>query len=356
MYAAELINLGSVRRGDVEYRDLKITRQLNGGMTASTTVDAYSETAPEVTIGNRALRIYDTELDVVRFCGKLREPFSRKPETISVAAGSPWTFLDRRQRATRYDTAELYGAARAAQLIVSDLITAENTRSPTRLRIGALQAAVARTRTYEVGKSIQEAIAQLAEVDDPIYFVENAVDDTAGIFAELLVRYPASGVDRPGAKFEYGDGTIGNLDDYTITEALPTNGVTAIGAGDGEAGQLTSRKTDAASIATYDLLEMQASYTDVSVQATLDQHALEALAPAPVRTYSVSPIASGDGEGEIYVPRLWRDFDVGDIVRLTIHNGANQADDVQARVTEATIAIADDTEAEQLVGLTLEAV
>jgi hypothetical protein len=352
-YTAELTTLESVRRGDVEYHGLKITRRLNGGMTASCVIDSHSSEAAEVAIGSRALRVYDVELDALRFHGKLRDPFTRTPGGINVTAGSPYTLLDRRRLQGTFSRSAI-----DAGQIVSELLTAENARGTTRLRMGAIAASVARDRTYEPGKSVQEIIDQLADVDDGFYFVENPVDDTPGVYAELVILYPASGVDQPDARFEFGweaGEAIGNLEGFTVAETLPTNGVTATGSGEGEGAKLTSRKEDASSIATYDLLETEIAFSDVSIQATLDAHALEGLQPAPGATFAVEVVAAG-GVGGIYVPRLWRDFDVGDTGRVTIHDGATRFDDVPVRMTEATVGVDDRDASERLETLTLEVV
>lgn len=352
-YVADLTTLAGVRRGDLEYRGLKITRKLNGGMNASCSIDNRRAAAPEATIGNRVLRVYDDELDLIRFHGKLRDPHVRKPDMIELHAGSPYTLLDRRRLQVVFSR-----TARDAGLILSDVIDAENARGATRLRMAAaIPASTNRDRTYEPGKSVQEIALQLAEVDDGFYFVEQPLDGVAGVYSELEIRYPGSGVDRPKARFEYGDDTYANVDDYTITETLPQNAVTATGAGDGDA-KLVSRKTDAGSIATYDLLEAEIAFSDVSIQATLDQHAQEHLRPLPGATITIAPIDGGAAvAGGTYVPRLWRDIDVGDVGRVTIHDGATVWDNVHVRLTEATIEISDTSAAaESLTGLVLEVV
>lgn len=352
MWAVELTNLAGVRRGDVEFVGAKLTRRLNGGMTLSFSADPNDDRSTEIAVGTRVAKLYDQELNALRFHGKIRDPLTRTPDAIAVTAGGPVALLDRRRRQS-----EFRRTAIDAGVIVDELLDEENLRSPTRLRMREpIPPSVLRDRVFEPGRAILEALTQLAEADDGFYFLEQPLDGVAGTYAELELRYPAAGVDQPDVKLEFGEGTLANLESYKITEGLPINAVTTVGAGSGVTGRLTGRREEAGSIAAYDLLETEIGYSNVTEQATLDQLAQEGLQPAPRKTYSVAPLPAGGAEvNGVYVPRLFRDFDVGDTIRIAIKDGATQEADVVVRVTEATIAIADnDAGSEDLSSLTLE--
>lgn len=208
-----------------------------------------------------------------------------------------------------------------------------------------------RDRTYERGKNAGEAVAQLAEVDDGFYFRVDPYEGTRdgyALFSELVILYPESGSDRPGARFEYGVGTLGNLGSAEVNALPPVNYVTAFGAGE-TGSQLIETATDAASVAAYGLRDASLNLTDVSIAETLAQHALDALRPDPQVTYRVT--ATDNPES---LPRPWDDFDVGDIVRVRVTGDSPAvAVDASARVTGFTVEI-DENGSERLTELTME--
>jgi hypothetical protein len=171
-------------------------------------------------------------------------------------------------------------------------------------------------------------------------------------FAELVLRWPDAGTDRTAARFEYGEGTLANLATYTLTQSLPINAVTYTGAS--EKPSLTARASDPASIARYDLLEAWYSDPDVTVASTLQEKADERLRAFPSQVVEVDAVVAGPSVAGPPVPRLWRDFDVGDTVYLSVRDDATRVYNMPALVTGAALSVSEEDASEQL-AVTFEA-
>lgn len=354
MWSLACVDRDGTTRSFIPFRGLSVRRDLNGGNVLQGAADELADGVDALEVAARALKLYDLDTGGgLRFHGRIDDPLEDDENDVAFVA-KDFGWLD--QRRIQADPASRTFTARDAGAIVSDLIVAQNARASARLRMGTIAASVARDRVYEPGKVVSEAIVELSKVDNGIYFVTNPVDGVPGVHAEIVVRFPASGSDRPGVRFEFGDGTIANLAAFKRSRLRPRNFVTTTGSSVGEGSQMFGQKSDAASITAYDLIEDEIPYPTVVEQATLDQYALDALelVPKNVYTFTVAPTSSGTREP--YVPRLWRDFDVGDVCRLTIKHGRVQASNVLVRVTSATVAIADETEAEQLTAVVFEEV
>lgn len=146
--------------------------------------------------------------------------------------------------------------------------------------------------------------------------------------ASSSVGPPRSGDAEDDVLFEFGDGTTAGLEGYEVQVLLPRNRVVARG---GE-GTTPAVAEDAASITEYDLYEEELSFTDVTIQTTLQGHADAELRPAPIKTYTFDPGPDS--------PMLWDHFDVGDIVRFRIKNGP-LLEQGTGRVTSATVQVGD---------------
>ena len=349
MFRAELVTLAGEPLGQPAWRGLTIERVLNGGTTVACTIDADDQAAAECRIGERALRIWED--DALRFHGKLREPLVARPGGLDVTAGSPYTLLDRRQLQTAREFLAVDQGA-----IVADILAAENVRSPTRLRLGAHAASVARDRTYEAGKSVQELIAQLADVEDGFYFVERFVAEASSptVYADLVLRWPDPGLPRPAVRFEFGEGTLANVASYVLTQALPVNGVTYVGGAE-EGDVPSTRTTDAASIAAYDLLEQWFDDPDVTILSTLEEKAADRLRPTPIYTIELEIVPAGPSVGGPPVPRLFHDFGVGDTLTVSIRDEATTLYDLPLIATRAVLKVSENDDSEAL-DLTLESV
>jgi hypothetical protein len=342
-FVCELATLTGEARGQPAWRDLTIEQDLNGGMLAACVIDTVDQAAREVAVGERVLRVWEQPEGLLRFHGKLREPLTRTPGKIALAAGSPFSLLRRQLQAPKTFTQVDAGQ------IVRQLVNAENARSPTRLRVPAPQPSKPRDRTYELGKEVNEIILELGSVLDGFYFYERPVlDQAADVYTELVIRWPASGVERPGVRFEYGEGTLANLSDYTLTQSLPINAVSYAGA-EVRGAVPVRRAQHAGSIATYDLIERFYSDPDVTVAATLMEAAQGRLHPEPVAVAGITTVAGGPALGAPgQLPRLWHDFAVGDTVFVSVRDDATQVYALPLRVTQAKLTVSAEDDSEQL--------
>jgi len=323
----------------IDATGLEITRRLNGGNEAKFTLDARDPKAGDLAIASRSMAFYRD--GTLRLRGKIWEPLIYRANSVSVEVRDPWFTLEHRRvrTTTRYTATD-------AGTIAWNLINDQNSLSTTRIQQGTITASVSRDRTYERGKQVAEAIKQLSEVINGFYFRFDPVDDTPGTHAELVVMpATASGTTLAGVKFEFGEETISNIEDYEVSVFLPRNRVTSVGAPLEGEGEITAVATDAASVTTYDLFDEEASFATVETTGTLQEHADEEVRADPIKTYSLSlgPDA----------PMLWDDFDVGDIISFYIENG-ELTETGTARVVEATVEVTDE-DSERLKGLVIQA-
>lgn len=358
MWGVTVANLTRTPAGWAPYRGLKVTRRLNGPMGISFAGDADDESMAAIEVASSAILAHQD--GVLRFKGKVDDPLEDTEELITVVAKDALGWLEHRRIA-----AAVTYTAQDAGAIAMALITAQNARvvngvtCTTRIMSGTIQASRQRDRSYELGKPVVEAIKQLAEVDDGFWYYANPYDDNSkpDMHATFEVRWPTSGTDNVLAKFEFGEETISNLVGFKRIHSRPLTGVRTTGEGDAETRLTSYAAASAVDLQAYDLLEDEVAFSNVSEQATLDQHALGLLRPAPGSIYQVTPAGSGSGLNEIASPRLFVDFDVGDICRLTIHHGRIQESDLRIRILEATIDVADDaTDEETLSSLLFEVV
>lgn len=343
-WTVAITDLQSNARAVIRPHDLKLTRRLNSYATVTFKLGVHEEFADELAVGDRAVKVYKNE--ILRFYGKIAEPLVEDKDWISVTAHDPFFFLSRRrlQAATTYSSTD-------AGTIAWSLISAQESRSPTRLRQGTIQASVSRDRSYIEGDIVAELIKNLAEVDSGFSFLINPVDEVPGVFGEFEVNWPLPGADS-SAMFGYGTTTVGNLSNYEAEYSLPTNRLRATGSVEGEL-VLSAYREDTASISQYDLMEDEKAFSSVVLIPTLDQHALENLQPQPIITYRVQIIAQSSGiTNRIFVPSLFTDFDVGDTVAFSIRHGRLSISE-RARVAQATIAVSNQGNSEVLENLIL---
>lgn len=329
-------------RSYAEHAGLTITPKLNGYVEVAAGIHTASRTARELAVGRRALKVYDD--DALRFFGQIWEPLVRKREAISVVARSPLAaFAWRRVQALKeYTATNNAGGPWDAGAIARDRVTLQNARRNTYLRatVGNSQASVNRIRTYQPGKREDEILQELADAAEGFFFREAFVDGVEGVMADLLIRYPDAGTTRPEVRFEYGDGTLANVNDYDHVEMLPHNRIVAAGGADA-GGRITQTREDAASQLEYGLFEDELAHNEQVTTDLLLQSATGALRAAPILTVSITPGPAS--------PLLYRDFDVGDFVRLRILEEAEPSPEdpkpepsidinAWARVAEATLA------------------
>jgi hypothetical protein len=311
-------DLATVNKLFLEGSDLEVTRDLNGGMSMTFGVEARDAAIAELTVGRRAVKAYRN--GVLRVHGRVWEPVRYGPEMVHFEVRDPWAVVRNR----RVRDLVTYTATDAGDIAWA-LIALQNGYKTTRLREGANANSVNRDRTYDPGKLVGEAVEQLAGVINGFWFRVDPVDGVAGTQAELVVLHPASGATK-NVLFEFGDDTTGGLEGFELQVLLPRNRVVARG---GE-GTVPAVAEDAASILANDLYEDEVSFTDVTVQTTLQQHADAELRANPIKTFTFDPGPTG--------PMLWDDFDVGDIVGFRIENGS-LIETGTGRVTSASVSV-----------------
>ena len=80
-FIAELADLNGAAKGQPAWRGLTIEQALNGGLTASLTIDASDATAAEARIGQRVLRVWEGTL--CAFMASCASPLSVSPAAFS---------------------------------------------------------------------------------------------------------------------------------------------------------------------------------------------------------------------------------------------------------------------------------
>jgi hypothetical protein len=340
-FALVITDLVGANRAFLDASGIRLTRKVNGACTLEFTAYTDDPNARELLIGKRAVKLYRD--GVLRFMGLIGEPFTDSATELAVAVYDPFKFLEAAHVGDATLVPAVYDQTDAGT-VAWDLINA--LPYETHLEQGTLQASVKRDRTYDPGKGIAEAITQLAEVDNGFAFRIDAVDNGGATFASFNALYPLAGVDRPDVRYEYGDGTLANIDESSlkIDRLLPVNDVVVTGAGVGEAVPAESASS-ASSKAEYGTFPAWDSASDVSDTTTLLEHATGLVVPDPPVV-----VQFDDVEG---APMLFDDFDVGDTVGVYIDNGRTRLSGA-FRVNQATLVVDDDSGAERLTGLVLE--
>jgi hypothetical protein len=283
---------------------------------------------------------------VLRLYGQVSDPLTFSSAGATFTASDPLYFLAQRRLQVELD----YGATDLSD-IGWNLIAHEQARRTVWLRRGATDASVAVDVIYTDGSVVADLLTSLNQRDQGIWYWIDPVDGVAGILGEYRTSWPDAGVLQPGAVFEFGDGTVENLVDYSIQFGLPLNGVRATGASIGSSNVPVVRRDDATSQGLFGLIEDDFSFIDLDDTVSLDQHALDKLHPNPPVTITLTPKPyDPDAANESRVPALFDDFDAGDVVPVLIRDEQFRLYG-QIRIGEATVAIADDATSEQLESL-----
>jgi hypothetical protein len=264
----------------------------------------------------------------LRFAGYLA-PFTEGADEaafISLVFRSPFGRLigDGTGRG-RFTAASVAYPATDAGTIATSLITTTNADSPTDLTVGGAQVTKTRDRAYQFA-NVGEAIINLTNVLDGFDF-EEAFTETGATFNV----WAALGQDRPAAQFQYGAETLSNVRAMARTTQPPINRATVVGA-----NGLYALKQDLVSQAAYGLWPAQASASDVTEQATLDDKAQAMLRPDPVKTVTFQPEFGLES-----CPRVFDDFALGDTVRFYARRGA-LTESVSTRVNGFKVVIDED--------------
>lgn len=314
---------GRTRAFLTDYATIQITPRLNSYREAKVNgLVLTDEALPELQVAARALKL--REDGNIRFNGQLWEPLVIRPGGADLTALDPLaTMMWRRTRQkTTYATQD-------AGLIAQDRVTVQNGYSPTFLRNGARNAAPTKARTYLVSVKETDILDELATAVGGFFYQAQPLDGVAGYFAELVIAYPDAGVTREGVRFEYGEGTIGNVDSYEVTDTLPLNRFVASSA-DNTGARIWGLAQDANSVAAYGMFEDEDQFADVIDTGLLTDQAQGSLKPSPPRAITLTLGAEA--------PVLFDDFNVGDFVRVKVNDGAYELW-TWVRVTEATLEV-----------------
>ena len=332
-----------VNRAFLDASDVKLTRRLNAPGELSFELDLEDEAALELGVGRRLVRAYRDE--TIRFNGQVYGLTKQASEgRVQVTAYDPSKTLEE----LYLSAAENYEGIDAGLIwtdAIAGLVTTAYEFHHLATPASSITPSVLRDRAYEVGKSVLELGQELADVDDGFYWKVEPVDtrseawkvDERGLAeaGRLVILYPDSGVQRP-VRFEYGAGTMANLEDVSEEELRPANVAVA------QAEHIRPvRVTDAESVQVYGPSGVSESFDTVKRRRTLTAHAYELLEPAPRRAYTCKPGQDAPlpfrlGGGYVY--------DVGDLVAFGAHLGALDAELDSARVTEYAVTIGDDGE------------
>jgi hypothetical protein len=142
--------------------------------------------------------------------------------------------------------------------------------------------------------------------------------------------------------FEYGEGTLGNVSQFSRKTSPPINEFTVVGskavgtAEDAEQEEFSVTVRDEESIAKYGRFACIEQEMDVSDEATALEKAQGRLRPDPVRivTFKPSPVSA---------PKPFDDFWLGDRVTFRAKKGATDIN-ITPRVNKIDVDVVDATE------------
>lgn len=246
--------------------------------------------------------------------------------TMSASFRGPSALLEQRYTLANV-TVTAEDAGDIALSLLTDTIT---TYGPLGLRAGTRELTTSRDRTYQY-KPVSDAISELATVDGGFDWEDAPIDE--GFVCGALNIYARQGTDLStgpqAVVFEYGPGTIGNVQQVTRQTTMPVNRALVIGQ-----NGTTGEKTDSFSYNKYGTCMVVVQASDVDVQATLDAQAQALLQPEPVKVLSFTPDPAVS-------PLPWVDFWLGDTVRFRARHGSIN-EDIAVRVNGITLDIDED--------------
>lgn len=212
------------------------------------------------------------------------------------------------------------------------LISDENALQHTHLGAGATAVTPTVTLTTALGNRVSEQIQNLARADDAFFFRINGQDDPTDW---ATFNCYASSTSKPEVRFEFGNGTMENCDDY-LRESLPLV----------NRAEVVGLKPQLLGIA-----EATGSYTahgrwqaDRGQVLTENEDLLGSIAAGMITTGPQYTITMSAGP---HAPQLFTDFDVGDTVQILIRRAGKTIEGMK-RVKEATIILDPDSGTEEL--------
>lgn len=285
--------------------------------------------ALEAAVYSKVLRAWRNGVN--RFNGEFTE-VRETADSWELVAKDPFFNMSWRQvRATVTYTATDAGT------IAWNLINTQNGYIDSHLRQGARDPSVNRTMKFVPGDRISEKIQYLSQFTDGFSFTIDAVDGGPSTWAEIVVHYPI-GLLKPKARFEFGNGTVENCDDY-LRESLPlVNRANVVG----KSPLVMGIAESAASHALHGLWE-----GDRGQVLTDDPTILDGIAAGQIQTgprYSITMVAGPEA------PQLFTDFDVGNTVPVVIRRTGRTITG-NKRVKEATVLLDPNSGVESLESL-----
>ena len=273
------------------------------------------------------------------FRGRIVEPFERTPRSRKIIAKDPFhNFYWRRVR-------ERIKITDDPDEIAWQLIHLQNTYRDTGLRSGRDRAwGDAVTRIYHAGDTVSDAVKALALTHgDRFHFRINARLDDADHKALAAIETFKTGHYHSGARFEFGENTLENIEDYSVEYGQVLNRATVIGQRNSSRDTVGKSHADGNCVAqvakstaknppseTYTAGDSEYDYGLWEEEyGSVNQHTKEhllalaktKLQPKPPRTITVTPSnASGDNIQTNVGPMIFDDFDVGDHVHVRIHD------------------------------------
>ena len=193
---------------------------------------------------------------------------------------------------------------------------------------------VTRDRTY-LGyerRVVAEVLEQLSQVNNGFDFRFSSSYVAGDITVEFITSFPSSGR-RTAFVFELG--TNVQLLDFRSNGATLTNHVDAIGGGDGDDLPIQTAQ-DPTGMATRPLLESVLSLSDVTVEATLLEHAKRAITRGSEPMLQLEVLVFPDQR-----PVLGS-YIVGDLVKVRGSYGYIDLEDAWFRITSINVSVADD--------------
>ena len=316
-------DLEGVTRALVDNFDsVAVTRRLEGFSELALKLDVREAAAAEIRIAERAIKLYDDE--DLRFFGQVWEPLEFNESQAVITARDPYAgFAGRRVRAAATYTAEDAGQ------IVLDRLTEQNAYRDTFLEGNVQAPSAARTISYDAGKTEGDIVDELSGMSDGFFYRVDPLDGTPGKMGTLRMLYPDAGTERAEVRFGYGPGTMDNLTGFRVVRTLPLTRLTA-SSQDDTGGRLAAAAENVAASTQYGLFEDETTYTDVTDLTLLQSAASAGVKPTPPLTIELTPTVNA--------PLLFKDFDVGDFVRLNIDWGAVTLS-TWVRVVEATLSV-----------------
>lgn len=266
-------------------------------------------------------------------------------EALTITAHDPLFVLSRRFAEAEID----WGTSVNAATLVSNAITLANTQEESHLEMGLAPSVGNRDGLLEAGKQLDQYISDLAEAEGGFWYRTRPVASGATV-GYLDVLYPDSGDDlNETVRFEYGSGTVGNLETMKVVSTLPTTRVVANIPGDSELAPLDAVVQDVGSVATFGMWAAYNSYSDIADINTvpdLEEYAAKDLNLEPVRTFDCSMA--------LHAPKLWDDFDIGDIIGIFSRGRSPRLSfSTETRVVSCTYTCNDES-VEQITQIVLE--